>query len=610
MKRHRKTASVTYPVLILLITFICSCTTTIDRSPNAAKARNEVLFNLHNNPDLLNQEYSFELLSLNELSQSKIRFKKLSIKSSEAPKAMSEWVNSLSAFSAAVTADLKFTVDKLPISIKPSDFKRLHRALEIIAAGNESANAVLRKQVAVVSAFNQKFKEPLDLNLEVLTLPFQFLKRANPYPINELKNQDNLKIQNSSFWTDRSSEQINMSLGPSELNLAQIEAALCEYAGPKKGFGIHQGLKVECAGREFKIKFGEIRSAPLNSKIYHRLGYNVPAIHSVKHINVRYDRKMLTELNSGKQQYVRIQLLGKPVKSIPVRKHTDFDKHISHGVLKTGENVSTSDLLKKLLPACGAADQNCHLNAQLYDAQFENEISHIVFHEIAIVEENKDHEFGAWAFDELDHKNRTEVRALVLVGAFTGNHDLRKDNNKLLWSAKTSEIKHAITDPGSGYGSSKPFSGFNINEMKWTLMREKVTPASESGPGETTIVIDEYKPNVNHSVFSKLNLDEAKWMGRQIAGISEDELSEAMAASGFSMAELILAREKLVSLQKNIVEVLELTAEFPELARRSINQKINFDSRREKQLLTLRNGKQISVEEKNDSLVNGVLVKH
>lgn len=610
MKRHRKTASVTYPVLIFLITIISSCTTTIDRSPNAAKARNEMLFNLHNNPDLLNHEYSFELLSLNELSQSKISFKKLSIKSSEAPKAMSEWVNSLSAFSAAATADLSFTVDKLPISMKPSDFKRLHRALEIIAAGNESANAVLRKQVAVVSAFNQKFKEPLDLNLEVLTLPFEFLKRVNPYPINEQSGQENLKIQNSSFWTDRSSEQINMSLGASELNLALVEAALCEYAGPKKGFGIHQGLKVKCEGREFKIKFGEIRSAPLNSKIYHRLGYNVPAIHSVKHMNVKYDRKMLTELNSGKQQYVRIQLLGKPVKSIPVRKHTDFDTHISHAVLKSGESVSTADLLKKLLPTCGPADQNCHLNAQLYDAQFENELSHIVFHEIAIVEENNDHEFGAWAFDELDHKNRTEVRALVLVGAFTGNHDLRKDNNKLLWSSKTSEIKHAITDPGSGYGSARPFVGFNINDMKWKLMREKVTPANESGPGTTTIVIDEYKPNVNHSVFSKLNMGEAKWMGRQIAGISEDELSEAMAASGFSMAELILAREKLVSLQKNIVEVLELTAEFPELARRSINQKINFDSRREKQLLTLRNGKQLSVEEKNDSLVNGVLVKH
>ena len=595
---------------------LMSCVSTKDRSPSSAKDRTEVSFALFSNESLLKKEFNFELVDLNQVQQKKIKFSRFNSAEVDSQKALNDWVSQLRSLAPTLQSDIEFVSNKLPVRVKTSDFKRLDRALDLISKSNESQVSIYKKQIAVISAFNQNFKDPLDLKVEILSAPFELLSRLSPYPVKERrKENDDIKIENSSFWTDRSQEKINMAMGPSELDLSKFENTICSYDGPKRGFGIHQGLKAKCFDKKkFKVKFGEIKAAPLNSKIYHRLGYNVPAIHSIKDIKIAYDRKMFTEIESGKQQYVRVKVLGIQVKSVKLRKKNDFEKFISHVVLKNGEKLDADTFFKNLLPNCGAEDQNCHLNAELYDAQYEQKIDHVVFHNIAVVEETSDHEFGAWAFDELDHKYRTEVRALVLVGAFTGNHDLRKDNNKLIWQSKNFEIKHYITDPGSGYGRAIPFSSFNLNEMKWEIMKEQVT-RQPIGPGKTSIekrsvVINGYKPSVDHDVFSKLNLSEAKWIARQILSISEDELTVAIAASGFSAAELLLAREKLVSMQKNIAENLDLIGEYPHLAERKIDKKISYQPTGRNLELVLSTGEKVTVEEKEFTLSNGVLAKN
>lgn len=602
---------------IALVTLgLMSCVSTTDRFPSSAKDRTEVAFALFSNEGLLKKEYTFELIDLNQIQQKKIKFSRFDSGEVDSQKALNDWISQLRSLAPTLQNDIEFTSNKLPVRVKVSDFKRLDKALDLLSKSNESQVGVYKKQIAVISAFNQNFKDPLDLKVEILTAPFELLARLSPYPVKERrKENDDVKVENSSFWSDRSQEKINMALGPSDLDLSKFQNTVCSYDGPKRGFGIHQGLKAKCFDKKkFKVKFGEIRAAPLNSKIYHRLGYNVPAIHSIKDIKIAYERKMFTEIESGKQQYVRVKALGIPVKSVKLRKKTDFEKFISHIVLKGGEKIDADTFFKNLLPNCGAEDQNCHLNAELYDSQYEQKVDHVVFHNIAIVEETSDHEFGAWAFDELDHKYRTEVRALVLVGAFTGNHDLRKDNNKLLWQSKNFEIKHYITDPGSGYGRAVPFSSFNLNDMKWEIMKEQVS-RQPIGPGKTTIerrslVINGYKPSVDHDVFSKLNLSEAKWIARQILSISEDELTVAIAASGFSAAELLLTREKLVSMQKNIAETLDLLNEYPQLAERKINRGISYQPTGKDLELVLSNGEKVSVEEKNFILSNGVLARN
>lgn len=605
--------STSFATIGFLTLGMLSCVSTTDRFPSSSKDRAEVAFALFANEGLLKKDYTFELIDLNQAQQKKIKFNRFKSGEIDSQKALNDWISQLRNLAPNLQSDIEFTSNKLPVRVKVSDFKRLDKALDLLSKTNESQISVYKKQIAVISAFNQNFKEPLDLKVEILTAPFELLARVSPYPVKERRKEaDNLKIENSSFWTDRSQEKINMALGPSDLDLSKFENAICIYDGPKRGFGIHQGLKAKCFDKKkFKIKFGEIRAAPLNSKIYHRIGYNVPAIHSIKDIKIAYERKMFTEIESGKQQYVRVKALGIPVKSVKLRKKTDFEKFISHIVLKGGEKIDSDTFFKNLLPNCGVEDQNCHLNPELYDAGYEQKVDHVVFHNIAIVEETSDHEFGAWAFDELDHKDRTEVRALVLVGAFTGNHDLRKDNNKLLWQSKNFEIKHYITDPGSGYGRAIPFSSFNLNDMKWEIMKEQINRQTigngKSSVERRSLVINGYKPSVDHDVFSKMNLSEAKWMARQILSISEDELTVAIAASGFSAAELLLAREKLVSMQKNIAETLDLQSEFPQLAERKINRGISYQQSGKALELILSNGEKISVEEKNFTLNNGVL---
>lgn len=589
------------------IVALTACVSNKQRNPSGAKSATEISFSLFTANAPAGTHFRYELINLFDLQNSKVNFARQDISLSDSQKNFNDWLQQLKSYNANSPTDLNFTFNKLPISVKNSDFKRLERALDLLSKSNETPDLIYRKQVELVSAFNQNFKEPLELDLEITTIPFQFLKRISGFYIKNKKADPSFNVENSSFWTDRSKSSVDMSRGPSELNLAPFAEAVCEYSGPKKGFGIHQGLKAKCLNRKFKVKLGEEKSAPLNSRIYHRLGYNVPAIHNVKSLKMAYNRKIFTEISSSKQQHLHFKLLGKEVKNIPVRKQNHFKEYVSHAVLKNGESLKAADFFGRLLPHCPTAE-SCHLSDANYDQNFENEINYIVFQHIAIVEETNDHDFGKWAFDELDHSSRPEVKALVLVGAITGNHDLRKDNNELIWSAKNFEIKHIISDPGSGYGSGMPFAGFNINEMRWHIMKENQPSAGDAQQNaQTQVLIDGYKPNASHKAFSKLNYNEAVWIGRQIAGISEDELTEAMAASGLSMAELLLAREKFISMQQNIVDVLDLEDEFVELMKRPINKKISHQPTGKPQVIKLKNGKEVAVEDDNEKLESGKL---
>ena len=113
---------------------------------------------------------------------------------------------------------------------------------------------------------------------------------------------------------------------------------------------------------------------------------------------------------------------------------------------------------------------------------------------------------------------------------------------------------------------------------------------------------------MDHKVFKNLTLPEARWMVRLIAGVSESELTEALIASGFSMSEMLLAREKLISIQKNYIETFKLQKEFPALMNRTINKKMNYQSNLETSTLVLPNGHSYEVEERDHKIVNGKLI--
>ena len=585
-------------VLSAFIIILNSCTLTSTRAPSNYKTKSEVAFHLFPNENLAKKDYFFELIELNQVLQKNVIFNKFDSGNIDSQKAVNEWILQLRGILPLLKEDIEFANEKLSVRIKISDFKRLDKALELIAKSNESQHVIIKKQIAVISAFNQKFKNSVDTKTQVSSaIPFELLKSQNSYAVSERrKESDLLIVPNSSFWTDRSSEKIDMFSGPGEFNVTNLKDTVCKYLKPAQGVDGRQGLRVKCFNNiELNLDFRDNRAAPLLSKIYYKLGYNVPSFHAAEELRIQWDRNIVTQIS--------------PEKKI------DFDKFFAHAVLKDGKKILKSEFYKALFPNCANEPETiCHLNEAVYDLSFESQIDYLVYKNIVVVKENKDHEFGSWAYGELDYDRRTEVRALLLAGAFTGNRHLRKDYNKLVWSAKNFEIKHFIYDLGSEHAGGISSDAYDPNEISWEVMRERLTRQS-AGNGKTadnnsTMVIDGYKPFADHDVFSKLTFAEAQWMGRRIAGISEDELTEALAASRFSAAELLLLREKLVSLQKNIVKQLDLEDEFPRLKTRRINKKISYFPTGQNLELTLSDGKKIKVSEQNFKLMNGVLKRN
>ncbi len=76
----------------------------------------------------------------------------------------------------------------------------------------------------------------------------------------------------------------------------------------------------------------------------------------------------------------------------------------------------------------------------------------------------------------------------------------------------------------------------------------------------------------------------------QIAAVSENQLSMALAASGLSAVDFLLAREMLISVRQNIVENFGLKEKYSSLFR-PINKKPNFMSNSDHLQILLSNGK-------------------
>jgi hypothetical protein len=246
------------------------------------------------------------------------------------------------------------------------------------------------------------------------------------------------------------------------------------------------------------------------------------------------------------------------------------------------------------------------------DPQLELQIARVTFGPVALVEQEDEFEIGSWGFDELDHSTRPEVKALVLVGAWTGNYDLRKDNTELVLKESTGEIKHVISDPGSGLvNQAKLYSRGKINEMQWEVVKEAMVQVSHPKSGGTqqrkVIQIHGYRASADHDAFENLNLAEARWMASNICQVSEEEITQALHNAGLSAAELLLVREKLVSIQKNMADVFKLENIPESLKQRTINRKLNYLAGQDQVMVRNRNGENVQVIDRGFNLVNGKL---
>lgn len=550
-------------------------------------------------------DYKFQLLDLEALKQNKIEFQSHKISDSQSAGVIKDWQESFARTISDLKDGLRIAFKTYTVVVGADDMKNLRGVLKGIDSTERDPVMQLKKKVEVISAFNELFKSPLEENLEVLATPLTILKKL-AIPGVRVTEGEPVRVAPSSFWTPRSASDTNMWMGGGTVDFTALPKAECIYRGAKTGYGVHAGFKITCDGKKLKWKFGrEDYSGPFNSRLYHRLGFNVPSIHHVKSLKMKYDLRIFSEINSRRQVYVDVKVATKPTAKIPINgKAHDATEFVDTAILKNGEQISGKDLKAKLLKSC--TPEKCDYSSENVDTDFEKQIDSLVLKR-GTVTEDMGEDVGSWSYSALDHAQRTEIKALFFLGAWTGNFDLRKDNNQLVWVKGTGELKHFVSDPGAGFGNqANPFFGGSpFKNMKWTMTSET---SEREGENTTPVVQVNFRTLISHPLFHNISYQEAQWIVRQMAGISEEEISQALAASGLSAAEFLLAREKLISVQQDFIEKFGLRNEFASRLRK-INRAISFDPDRDQVSVKLPGGSMMQLEARGIGLKNGELVR-
>jgi len=385
----------------------------------------------------------------------------------------------------------------------------------------------------------------------------------------------------SSFWRSPGDiRALDLHAGFRRPALPRYDDLICDYLTPKTGWGAHPGFDVRCGGKDLAFKLGDERyGGPFNSRIFDALGYHTKPIDPVRHLRLRYDRRILKEYNSRKLLTMRAKLFFIPLYTRTITDIEDPFQRIDHAVLRDGSRIDAAALKRRLLrdtlvvksrPRPETVDAN-------YNAAFERSIGHLVWESGTVeVETDSTETIGAWDYDQLDHAARREVRALFVLAAWVDQFNLRWENTRMAYRKDGEQwsLVHLMSDVGSGLGLASDLRhsiNSDVDRMLWEV--------TERVKDDRLVLFSGFASSVDNQAFSGLTGDDARWMLRRIAALSEQQILSALLATAMSAAEVRLALEKLLSKRRKMIEDFGLAGEFPELVARPVNRMLDFDPR-------------------------------
>lgn len=141
------------------------------------------------------------------------------------------------------------------------------------------------------------------------------------------------------------------------------------------------------------------------------------------------------------------------------------------------------------------------------------------------------------------------------------------------------QLAHYFSDLGGGLGKANGlFSGKAElpNDFGWTFTEPPYVRGKQRMT--TPFRIIGFRPMEPNPAFNAMTFEDARWMARLIAQLTESQLAQALMASGFDSAEVRLYTEKLISRRDRMICDLRLFDEIPLLRPAGIDRKVNYDS--------------------------------
>lgn len=436
-----------------------------------------------------------------------------------------------------------------------------------LSATNDShQQQLLQLARETAAALDNNQRTPMPKRVDLVQLPFVHYRYGGARVGGGLVPAKNLRARgrgtkdrgaidpvNSTFWTRPTNIAASeMTIGFGRVSRPDFESNIWEYAAPKTSYGAHAGFTARQGEQELKIKFGEVHSEPFAARVFHTLGYNVEPVDYSPGLKVRYDRRLFAEFNSRKPLNTRLTVLGVlPLYTIRFQPRHDAFDFISAAVLKDGRRITSTEL-KELLLGDGAE----------WNESAEIKIDHLITRAANVQLKNPQvQNIGPWDFGQLGHEHLRELRGAGLLAAWIGWADSRFDNTRLkvVKTDGSTVLKHYFNDLGGGLGQAEGLTAHRPEDLDAFPMFF-TRPEIRQGPGRMTIPfrIVNFQPMERTRAFEAMTVDDARWMARMMAQLSERQIRQALAASGFSESDVEKACMKLLARRVRMLLDLEL----------------------------------------------------
>jgi hypothetical protein len=470
------------------------------------------------------------------------------------------------------------------------EIQRLARAAKT-ASTPEKRRADLASLLEVVAGVNNDQREPVPERVDVVELPWMFLSALHhpvgrgetpaadlqPGPQADLSLRDPMP---STFWqrpTNIAAADLYHGFG--RTNLTALGDTVCTYAGPKDSYGTNPGFEVDANGVTVKLKFAEIHSEPVTTRIFEAMGFNADPTDYEPEVHVRYNRDLFLQFNSRRELTTRFTMFGLTYYTMRLQKKYDPFRYIVEAVMRDGRHLNGNQFKAALFRDCSR--KHPETDPANYRHEVETNIDYLVT--VAANVQPKDVDIkriGSWDHGQLDHPGRRELRGAGLLAAWLGFFDTRYDNMRVRLVRRDGheELRHYFSDLGGGMGQTTGLlfmHGERPNDFPWTFTE----PPLQQGPGKMVrpLRIVGYKPIAPTESFAAMTLDDARWMARLVGQLSEAQITEALIASGYDSAEVRLYTGKLISRRDRMIQDLGLSGEIPPLRPAGIDRKFACD---------------------------------
>lgn len=155
-------------------------------------------------------------------------------------------------------------------------------------------------------------------------------------------------------------------------------------------------------------------------------------------------------------------------------------------------------------------------------------------------------EEGLWKWEANPFNGTRELQGLKVLMALLNNWDLKVDNNKIVHPGKKSggdrdERIYYVADLGATFGSTGSF----ISKLPFFGNAPAGTKGDPAGYSKQPFidgvrngqVVFHYKGK-DKKALEGITVENARWMGNLLGGLSDKQLSDALRAGGFSDAEV------------------------------------------------------------------------